>query len=80
MYYVAIAAAVIMTVVFVNLTRSRIGRAFVALRDSDIGAEQMGVDVPRHKAMAFGISSLYAGIGEGYSLPCRDSCLPIASV
>ena len=65
MYYVAIAAAVIMTVVFVNLTRSRVGRALVALRDSDIGAEQMGVDVPRHKAMAFGISSLYAGIGGG---------------
>ena len=65
MYYVAIAAAVIMTVVFVNLTRSRIGRAFIALRDSEVGAEQMGVDVPKHKAMAFGISSLYAGIGGG---------------
>ena len=65
LYYVAIASAVIMTVVFVNLTRSRVGRALVALRDSEVGAEQMGVDVPKHKAMAFGISSLYAGIGGG---------------
>ena len=65
LYYVAIVAAVVMTVLFLNLTRSRIGRAFVALRNSEIAAEQMGVDVPRHKALAFGISSLYAGLGGG---------------
>ena len=65
LYYVTIVVAVIMTILFVNLTRSRVGRAFVALRNSEIGAEQMGVDVPRHKALAFGISSLYAGIGGG---------------
>lgn len=65
MYYVAMAAAVAMTFLFLNLTRSRTGRAFVALRDSEVGAEQMGVDVPRYKALAFGVSSLYAGIGGG---------------
>ena len=65
MYYVTVVAAVIMTVLFFNLTKSRTGRAFVALRNSEIGAEQMGVDVPRHKALAFGISSLYAGLGGG---------------
>jgi len=58
-------ATVVMTVLFWNLTRSRIGRALVALRNSEIGAEQMGIDVPRHKALAFGISSLYAGLGGG---------------
>jgi len=65
LFYVTILAALVMTVLFLNLTRSRIGRAFIALRDSEIGAEQMGVDVPRHKALAFGISSLYAGLGGG---------------
>lgn len=65
MYYVAMSVAVAMTVLFRNLARSRTGRAFVALRDSEVGAEQMGVDVPRYKALAFGISSLYAGIGGG---------------
>ena len=65
LYYVAVIAAVVMTVLFLNLTRSRIGRAFVALRNSEIGAEQMGVDVSSHKALAFGISSLYAGLGGG---------------
>lgn len=65
LYYVSIATAIFMTILFLNLTRSRTGRAFVALRNSEIGAEQMGVDVPKYKALAFGISSLYAGIGGG---------------
>lgn len=64
-YYVTIGTAFLMAVLLWNLTRSRIGRAFVALRDSEIGAEQMGVNVPLYKALAFGISSFYAGIGGG---------------
>ena len=65
LYYVTWAVTVVMTVLFWNLTRSRTGRAFVALRDSETGAEQMGIDVRRHKALAFGISSTYAGFGGG---------------
>jgi branched-chain amino acid transport system permease protein len=65
LYYVTMATAVFMTIVFWNLTHSRIGRAFVALRDSEIGAEQMGVNVPLYKALAFGLSSFYAGIAGG---------------
>jgi len=65
LYYVTIGTAIVMTVLLWNITRSRIGRAFVALRDSEIGAEQMGVNVPLYKALAFGISSFYAGIGGG---------------
>lgn len=65
LYYVTMATAVFMTIVFWNLTHSRIGRAFIALRDSEIGAEQMGVNVPLYKALAFGLSSLYAGVAGG---------------
>ena len=65
LYYVVLVATVVMTILFWNLTRSRFGRAFAALRNSEIGAEQMGVDVPRYKALAFGISSVYAGLGGG---------------
>ncbi|MEX1158722.1 MAG: branched-chain amino acid ABC transporter permease, partial [Thermomicrobiales bacterium] len=64
-YYVCMVTAVIMTVLFWTLTRSRFGRAFIALRDSEIGAEQMGVNVPLYKALAFAISSFYAGIAGG---------------
>lgn len=65
LYYMCMATAVFMTALFWNLARSRYGRAFIALRDSEIGAEQMGVNVPLYKALAFGLSSLYAGVAGG---------------
>jgi branched-chain amino acid transport system permease protein len=45
-----------------NLMRMKIGRAFVAIRDRDIAADVIGVDLTRYKVMAFGISSFYAGV------------------
>jgi branched-chain amino acid transport system permease protein len=63
LYYCAIVPAVIMTVMAWNMTRSRIGRAFLAVRDTELGAGQMGVNVALYKMTAFGISSFYAGIG-----------------
>ena len=44
-----------------NLARSRVGRAFAAVRDRDMAAEMMGINLPRTKTVAFGISSFYAG-------------------
>jgi branched-chain amino acid transport system permease protein len=44
-----------------NLARSRVGRSFAAVRDRDMAAEMMGVDLPRTKTLAFAISSFYAG-------------------
>lgn len=44
-----------------NLARSRVGRAFAAVRDRDMAAEMMGINLPRAKTLAFGISSFYAG-------------------
>jgi branched-chain amino acid transport system permease protein len=46
-----------------NLARSRPGRAFGTLRDSEIAAAVMGIDVVRYKAAAFTVSSMYAGLG-----------------
>ncbi|WP_113704410.1 branched-chain amino acid ABC transporter permease [Nonomuraea lactucae] len=48
-----------------NLARSRVGRAFAAIRDRDIAAEVMGVPLTRYKVLAFGISSFYAGCAGG---------------
>lgn len=45
-----------------NLARSRIGRAFVAIRDNDLAAEVMGINLFRYKLLAFFICSLYAGV------------------
>jgi branched-chain amino acid transport system permease protein len=46
-----------------NLVRSRPGRALAAVRDGEIAAAVMGVDVVRYKAAAFTVSSMYAGLG-----------------
>jgi branched-chain amino acid transport system permease protein len=48
-----------------NLFRTRVGRAFVAVRDRDLSAELMGVNLFRTKILAFMISSYYAGIAGG---------------
>lgn len=61
-YYLVMAVAAIMTFLAKNLVRTNVGRALVAVRDSDIAAEVMGVDVFRYKVLAFGISAFYAGI------------------
>jgi branched-chain amino acid transport system permease protein len=54
--------AVLAIVATLNLVRSRIGRAFVAIRDQDIAAEIIGIDIYRYKLLAFAISSFYAGV------------------
>jgi branched-chain amino acid transport system permease protein len=63
LYYTCIVPAVIMTAMAWSLTRSRFGRALMALRDSRLGAQQMGIDVSLYKMAAFGLCALYAGTG-----------------
>src|SRR6266436_5007043 len=45
-----------------NLFRTRVGKAFIAIRDQDISAEVMGVDVFRYKLLSFAVSSFYIGV------------------
>ena len=61
-YYIIISVMAIMTFGARNLVRSRIGRAFVAIRDNDLAAEVMGVNLFYYKLLAFFISCFYAGI------------------
>src|SRR3989442_10455622 len=42
--------------------RTRVGRAFIAIRDHDIAAEIIGINIFRYKLLAFAISSFYAGM------------------
>jgi branched-chain amino acid transport system permease protein len=44
-----------------NLARSGVGRAFTAIRDRDVAAGVIGVNLPRYKTIAFAVSSFYAG-------------------
>lgn len=45
-----------------NLQRTRVGRAFMSIRDRDIAAEIMGVNEFRYKTIAFAVSSFFAGV------------------
>lgn len=61
MYFVIVPLAIIAVFGERNLLRTRIGRAFIAIRDRDISAEVLGVNLLRYKLMSFGLSSFYAG-------------------
>ena len=62
MYYFLLVFVVLALVGAMNLIRSRIGRAFIAIRDQDIAAEIIGINIFRYKLLAFAISSFYAGV------------------
>src|SRR5579884_1926317 len=62
LYFFLLFFAVVAIVATLNLVRSRIGRAFIAIRDQDIAAEIIGINIFRYKLWAFAISSFYAGV------------------
>lgn len=61
-YWVILFFAVLATVLATNLFRTGLGRAFMAIRDHDIAAEVIGVDMVRYKVLAFAISSGFVGL------------------
>ncbi|MEK7753856.1 MAG: branched-chain amino acid ABC transporter permease [Acidobacteriota bacterium] len=62
MYYAIAFCAIVLLIAARNLFRTRIGRAFIAIRDKDISAEVLGIDLFRYKLLAFAIGSFYAGV------------------
>jgi len=61
-FYACFVVFLVMAFAARNLARSRFGRAFAAVRDRDVAAEVMGVNLLRTKTLAFVVSSFYAGI------------------
>ena len=64
-YWLIVPIMVLMLLGAANLFRTRIGRAFIAIRDRDISAEVLGIDLLRYKLLSFGLSSFYAGVAGG---------------
>lgn len=62
LYMVVLVTCGIVFLLSWNLLRSRVGRAFVALRDHPIAATTMGIDTAHYKTIAFAVSSAIAGI------------------
>ncbi|HLF90582.1 MAG TPA: branched-chain amino acid ABC transporter permease [Anaerolineales bacterium] len=61
-YWVVWALAGLTALTTINLFRTHYGRAFIAIRDQDIAAEVMGVDLFRYKLLSFAISSFIVGL------------------
>jgi len=59
-----------------NLNRSKIGRAFIAIRDNDVSAEIIGIPVFRYKLLAFALSSFYAGMAGALFSALQRSAIP----
>jgi len=62
-YFVCLAVTVGATLAILNLLRSPTGRAFVAIRDSEVSAQSMGIHLARYKTLSFAISAALAGLG-----------------
>jgi branched-chain amino acid transport system permease protein len=59
--YITLTVLIISTIIAYNATRSRMGRAFVAIRDHDLAAELLGVNLFQYKLQAFFLASVFAG-------------------
>lgn len=64
-YYLLFIVTLLCIIASANLSRSRFGRAFLAVRDNDITAASLGINVPLIKLYAFLIGSLFAGLAGG---------------
>ena len=64
-YFLAVPLAILAVIGTRNLFRTNVGRAFIAIRDRDLAAELIGIDVFKYKLVSFAISSFYAGVAGG---------------
>lgn len=65
LYYFTLAVSIAIYIFSVNLLKSRSGRAMMAIRDNEIAASAMGVDVALYKTLAFGVSAGITGVAGG---------------
>src|ERR1700681_2534519 len=65
LYYFTLAVTIAIYIFSVNLLKSRSGRAFMAIRDNEIAASAMGIDVALYKTLAFGVSAGITGVAGG---------------
>ena len=61
-YFLTLFMVIVCVAAARNLLRTRVGRAFIAIRDRDISAELMGINLLRYKTYAFAVSSFMAGL------------------
>lgn len=65
-YYLMAVLLTLMVIAMANLLRSKPGRAWVAIRDNDIAAEALGINIVRYKLLAFFVAGSFAGIAGAF--------------
>jgi branched-chain amino acid transport system permease protein len=65
-YYMMLVLVILLVAGVVNLLRSRVGRAWVAIRDNDISAEVMGINVVQYKLFAFFVAGFIGGVAGAF--------------
>lgn len=61
-YYLCLVVLILVTLGYANMLRAPAGRAFIAVRDSEVSARALGVNVPRAKTLAFSLSCAITGL------------------
>lgn len=64
-FYIVAVVVIFLSFLLGNITRTKAGRAFLAIRESERAATAAGIDVPRYKMLAFVISAFYTGVAGG---------------
>lgn len=75
-YYLVISITALCVLFSTNLARSKIGRAFIAVRDNDLAAEVMGINIFSYKLLAFFLGCFFAGISGSLFAQWRGSITP----
>lgn len=78
-YYVHLALVVVLVFFARNVIKSRMGRGFMAIRESEIAAKASGVNVTRYKTTAFVLSSIYASIAGALTVHSIGFISPISA-
>lgn len=71
-YWLVWTLVIIVTLATVNLFRTHFGRAFIAIRDQDIAASVMGIDLFKYKLLAFAVSSFLVGLAGALTAHYRS--------
>jgi branched-chain amino acid transport system permease protein len=65
-YYLMVFLVVLCTLIMANLLRSKVGRAWIAIRDNDVAAEALGVNIVLYKLLAFFVAGFFGGIAGAF--------------
>jgi len=63
LYFLSLVTCIVVVYLARNIARSKVGRAFIAVRDNDVAAEVMGVNVRAYKTLSFFVGCFFTGIG-----------------